>query len=445
MIGRWPIRIRLAAAFTIMMALVLTAVGWATLAHTRSSLDSSITESLTYRLADLRPVAATAEPLLPAGDVDTAEQVVGPAGRIVATTPGLGDTNALTASELDTARRGQLVVDHDTAGELTGPVRIAAAPVDGGRVLVAAVSLADRDTAVADLRRQLLTGFPTVLAAAAIGAYLLAAAALRPVERMRARAATITDTDPEARLPVPAADDEIARLGTTFNELLSRLHTALQRERRFVSDAGHELRTPLSLLTTELELALRHPRPAIELTAALRSALDETGRLTRLAQDLLLAADPARPADTPPPTTELRPALDTVAARYRHTLPGSDLTVDCPPGLHASVRPDDLDRIIANLIDNATEHGRPPIAITVTNGTDSMITVNVRDHGPGFDPIFLPHALDRFTRADTARTHGGTGLGLAIVDVLTRRNHATVTTHNHPDGGADITIQLSAA
>jgi signal transduction histidine kinase len=440
MMRRWPIRIRLAAAFTAVMALVLLAVAMVTVAHTRESLNASITESLTYQLADLGPVATTAEPVLPGGDPDTAEQVVGADGAILAATPNLIGMPALSSAELDTARQHQLVVDHPGLGNLQGPVRIVAAPLPGGRVVVAAESLADRDAAVAHLRTELAVGFPIVLAAAGVGAYLLAAAALRPVERMRARAATISATDTGARLPVGAARDEITRLGTTFNELLERLQGALGRERQFVTDAGHELRTPLSLLTTELELALRRPRSNPELIAALRSALDETARLSRLARNLLTVADhsPARPS-----TVDLRSHLDAAAERYHHSL-GEGLVVECPGALHVRVDPDDLDRIITNLIDNAAEHGAAPITIRAQHNNGTVQT-SVHDHGPGFDADFLPHALQRFTRADTARTGDGAGLGLAIVDTLTQRNHGTVAARNHPDGGAEVIVGLPAA
>ena len=284
MMRRWPIRIRLTAAFTAMMALVLLAVGALTVAHTKESLDAAITESLSNQLANLRPMAADNDLMLAGGEPDTAEQVIAPDGQVLATSSNLTGQTALTPSELDIARRGQLVVDHSRLGNLDGPVRVAAGPAPGGRVVVAAQSLADRDSAVADLRNELATSFPIVLLAAALGAYLLAAAGLRPVERMRARAAGISATDAHARLPVPSARDEIHHLGTTFNELLQRLQDALERERQFVSDAGHELRTPLGLLTTELELALRRPRSNPELIAAIRSALNETTRLSRLAR-----------------------------------------------------------------------------------------------------------------------------------------------------------------
>jgi signal transduction histidine kinase len=441
MMRRWPIRIRLVVGFTTVMALVLLGVAAATIAHTQESLDAAITESLYYQLADLRPIATTAEPLLPGGDPDTAQQVLAPNGQILASTPDLAGQPALSPTEVDTAQHGQLVTDHPRLGNLHGPARVVAAAIPGGRIIAAAESLADRDAAIADLRRELAIGFPIVLVAAAIGAYLLAAAALRPVERMRTRAAGISETDPQARLPVPPARDEIHRLGTTFNQLLQRLQAALERERQFVIDAGHELRTPLGLLTTELELALRRPRSNSELIAALRSALDETTRLSRLARDLLTVADTSSPAA--PTIIDLQVHIQAVANRYRHTL-GDQLGVECSSPLYVRADQADLDRITGNLLDNAIEHGTPPITIHADRSDNNTVEIRVRDHGRGFDPKFLPNAFGRFTRADSARSRGGTGLGLAIVAALTQRNYGTTTAHNHPDGGAEVTIRLRA-
>jgi signal transduction histidine kinase len=453
----WPIRLRLAAAFTAVMALVLLGVAMATLAHMRASLDDSINESLVYRLGDLQPEAATAAPVLAAGDRDTAAQIVDRAGRLLASTPQLAQRPALDPDELAAARRGLLMTDQPAAGDLGGPVRLAAAPTsDGHRVIVAAQTLADRDEAVAELRRELALGFPLVLAAAAAGAYLLAGAALGPVERMRARAATITASDPGQRLPLPAGGDEIARLGATFNELLDRLHAALRRERQFVADASHELRTPLSLLTTELELALHRPRTTAELTGALSSALEETSRLSRLAQDLLLLAhtdqpDTTAPAGRPVSATSLQPILEAVLARYRTHLDNHPAHLGCGPELSVKADPNDLDQMISNLVDNAVHHGQPPIAITCRLARDSgtepptaVAMIEISDHGPGFDPGFLPRAFDRFTRADPARGRGGTGLGLAIVAALAARNHGSVTAANRPEGGARLTLIVPA-
>lgn len=441
MMRRWPIRIRLAAAFTAVMALVLLAVAAFTVHHTKESLDAAITESLSTQLANLRPIAADDDPLLAGGDPDTAQQIVAPGGQLLTATSNLAGQPALSPSQLDTARHSQLVADRPHLGNMQGPVRVAAGPGPGGRVVVAAQSLADRDAAVADLRDELAVSFPILLLATAIGAYLLAAAALRPVERMRARAAGISATDAHARLPVPPARDEIRHLGTTFNELLQRLQEALERERQFVIDAGHELRTPLSLLTTELELALRRPRSNPELLAAVRSALHETTRLSRLARDLLTVADTGRPAEAP--TIDLSTRLRDIGERYRPILDGQ-LDIDCPAAQYVRANPDDLDRIIGNLIDNAAQHGAPPIAIRVQAAAD-CVEIRVTDHGPGFPPGFLPHAFRRFTRADSARTTGGTGLGLAIVETLTQRNHGTVDAANHNGGGAEITVRLPGA
>ena len=211
---------------------------------------------------------------------------------------------------------------------------------------------------------------------------------------MRARAATISATDAHARLPIPPARDEIHHLGTTFNELLQRLQDALEREQQFVTDAGHELRTPLSLLTTELELALRRPRSNPELVAAIRSALDETTRLSRLARDLLTVADAGGSAE--PPIIDLHTQLQGISDRYRHAL-GDQLDIDCPAGQYVRADPNDLDRIISNVIDNATQHGAPPITIRVQRASTDGVEIRVGDHGAGFPPGFLPRAFDQFT------------------------------------------------
>ncbi|WP_429418687.1 HAMP domain-containing protein [Nocardia sp. GAS34] len=184
------------------------------------------------------------DPTLPGPSQDTAVQILTGTGQVIASTQEPSGPPVLSPGELEQARHRTVILDRPAAGGLAGPVRLAAAEAGGDRIVVVAQSLADRDAAVADLSRELAVAFPLVLIAAAAGAYLLAMAALRPVERMRARAAGITEADPAARLPVPPAHDEISRLGTTFNDLLTRLHEAVDRERRFVADAGHELRTP---------------------------------------------------------------------------------------------------------------------------------------------------------------------------------------------------------
>ncbi|MFJ9909509.1 sensor histidine kinase [Streptomyces sp. NPDC101152] len=297
--------------------------------------------------------------------------------------------------------------------------------------------------ALDDLVRELLTALPIVFVLAAVGAYLLAAAALRPVERMRTQAAAVTEDITEYRLDVPPSRDEIARLAITLNDMLIRLQTALDHERLFVADASHELRTPLSLLRTEIELALRHPRDAAELHAALVSAHEETERLVQLAEDLLLLARTDR-RDTIPAASavpDLAPLLHRVAARLRNGSPDKTITVDCPDGLTAAVPGDRLDRAVTNLIHNAQQHGRGPVEVTGRPGA-KQIRIEVRDHGPGFPPDFLPHAFDRFTQADRSRATSGTGLGLAITAAIARAADGEYGAFNHPDGGAVVWITL---
>jgi signal transduction histidine kinase len=304
--------------------------------------------------------------------------------------------------------------------------------------------------AYADLRKELLTTLPIVFVVAAAGAYLLTAAALRPVERMRAQSEAITETTPDLRLDVPPGRDEIARLATTLNDMLERLQAGLERERRFVADASHELRTPLSLLKTELDLALRRPRSHPELAAALDSAREETERLVDLAEDLLLLArtDQADQADQAPPQADgvarLAPLLDRITARQQAASPATVLTVDCPPQLAVMTGRHRLERALTNLVTNAVQHGDGAVEISARE-RDGHAEIHIRDHGPGFPAGFLPVAFDRFTRADHARTGGGSGLGLAIVAAISRAAGGSHGAANRPGGGADVWISLPTA
>lgn len=297
---------------------------------------------------------------------------------------------------------------------------------------------------VADLIRELLIVLPLVLLVTVIAAYQLSGAALRPVEAMRRRAASIDADHHEHHLPVPDTRDEIARLGRTLNAMLTRLHTALTRERQFIADASHELRTPLSLLTTELELALRRPRTHDELTTALHSALTETQRLTRLAEDLLTLSRADRQQPTPLSTSvELAPVLQAVADRFQQAFHADErhITVDAPTGLAALVHRGDLDRALTNLVDNAVRHTIGDIHLTGGH-TDGRAEIHVLDEGPGFPEHFLPRAFDRFTRPDTARTQHGTGLGLAITSALLTANGGHAHVANRPHAGADAWLSL---
>jgi signal transduction histidine kinase len=440
---RLPIRLRLTAAFAVVMTLVLAGVWVATSAHFGAALDEAIDANLAAHTRDLTtvPLQSTG-PLV--NEPDLVEQILTPDGRVRAASPRVAATPLLTPTETATAVRDQLRIDRATLTGLTGRARVLATPTsDGTLILVVAASLAGRDRALADLRAELAVALPLVLFIATAGAYLLAAAALRPVDRMRARAAAITEDTPESRLPVPPGRDEITRLGGTLNDLLDRLHAALTRERDFVADASHELRTPLAMLKTELELAVHRPRSPDETDAALQAALGDTRRLVALAEDLLLLARTDRGQHPTPQPTPLAPLLHRVAERHRATAGGRPIRVHCPADLVAVIDAGQLERAVANLVDNAWRHGAGPVDVTAAI-PDGHLVVQVRDHGCGFPPDFLPRAFDRFTRPDTARTGPGTGLGLAIVAAIARRHTGTAHAANHPDGGAEITLRLPA-
>jgi signal transduction histidine kinase len=258
---------------------------------------------------------------------------------------------------------------------------------------------------------------------------------------MRRKASGVTEANPGERLPVPPSRDEISRLGETLNEMLARLESALDRERGFVADASHELRTPLAILRTELELALREGRSEDELRAALRSASEETDRLSRLADDLLVLARSDR--GTLPLRLEplsARELLEGVATRFR--LAAGEVEVDAGEGLRVSGDRLRLEQALGNLVANAVAHGDGPVRLSAA-ARDGQVEMHVEDVGPGLPAAYVERAFERFTRADSARSGGGAGLGLAIVDAIARA-HGGRAGISPRDRGADVWIALPA-
>ena len=231
---------------------------------------------------------------------------------------------------------------------------------DGEQVLVVARPLRQTEETLHRLFGGLLVAGPVGLLLATLGGYLLAAAALRPVESMRRRASAISATTPGARLPVPPSRDEIRDLAETLNEMLARLEAALEHERRFVADASHELRTPLALLKAELELALRRPRSAEQLRAAVGSAAEETDRLVLLAEDLLLIARSDQEAlGLRVEPVDLGELARSTADRFAERASGEHRRIDVEVPPHTEVPADRLrlEQALRNLVDNALGYG----------------------------------------------------------------------------------------
>jgi two-component system OmpR family sensor kinase len=451
-----PIRLRLTVAFAAAMALVLAASGLFLYLRVGAALDRTIDQGLRGRADDVAVLVRGAGPGL--GDArgrrlveweESFAQVLAPDGAVLDSTPGLGERQLLSGPELARATRATVVVDRAPFPASDDPLRLLATPVEagGGRTVVVVVgaSTEERAEALESLLGQLLLGGPITLVAVSLLGYLLAAAALRPVESMRREAEAVSATEPGRRLPLPPADDEIARLGTTLNTMLDRLEAALAQERRFVSDASHELRTPLALLRTELELALRRPRSAGELRAALASAAEETERLSRLAEDLLVLAraDGGGLPVNPEPVAAAQ-LLAEVTERFGAQAAEAGRAIDLEAEDRLEVVVDRLraSQALGNLVDNALRHGRGRIRL-VARRADGRAELHVQDEGPGFPPEFLDHAFERFSRADPARQGPGAGLGLAIVGVIAHAHGGSAHAANR-DGGADVWVALPA-
>ena len=272
--------------------------------------------------------------------------------------------------------------------------------------------------------------------------YGLAAAALRPVEAMRRQAAAISGARTSRRLPVPPARDQLRRLGETLNAMLARLEGALTRERSFVADASHELRTPLAILKAELELALEKGRSTDELRAAIRSAAEETDRVVRLAEDLLVisrADQGTRPVRAAPVSlAEIVVRVRTASGDRR---PARTLEVDVPAALSVIADPLRLEQAVGNLIDNALRYGEGGVRVWARE-RDGRVEVHIMDEGQGFAPEFLDRAFDRFSRADEGRARGGTGLGLAVVQGIASAHGGGAGARNRAAGGADVWLTL---
>jgi signal transduction histidine kinase len=436
------------------MAVVLAIVGIMLYTRFEANLDDTLNQGLKSRAGDVSALIQSSDPELAAPEghslVERGEsfaQILAADGTVLDGSRRLQSAPLLTAQRIARAQRKTMIFTRPNPFEPGEPARVLATPVmvRGQRLLVVVGAGADdRNSQLANLALLLAISGPIALLLSSLAGYGVASAALRPVDAMRRKADEITEQAPGERLPVGAADDEIARLGTTLNRMLTRLERAVERERSFVADASHELRTPLAILKTEIELALRGERTADELRVALQSAAEETDRLAELAEALLVIAR-AEGSNLPLATGEVKTAalLDGVSTRFdaRVRASGRRIVVDDRSGATLIADRGLLERALDNLVENALRHGHGDIHLGVTVH-DRSIRLDVRDEGPGFPPEFLAKAFERFTRADHARARGGTGLGLSIVQTIARAHGGQAHAVNHEEGGARVSIEL---
>ena len=440
--SRLPLRVRLTLGFAAAMAAVLAAVGLFVYHRVATELLGTVDQTL---VGQAREESSSGKVDADTGGGRTLAQLFDPQGRVRDSQPQK-QPPLVGKGVIAEANAGRRVWLSTPLPRQKGEWRVLAQPTRAGNgVAVLAHSLVPRNESLDHLRHELLIFLPLALLAASLGGYALAAGALRPVEDLRRRAESVTPGEP-SKLPVPRAGDEVSRLALTLNDMLARLQAAVEHERRFVADASHELRTPLALLRTELDLALRRPRSPTELESALRSAAEETLRLSRLADDLLLIAR-ADQGSLPvrPEVVSAADLLADAAARFASRAGGLDRTLRVEETtLNVEADPLRVGQALVNLVDNALTHGSGTVELAAEE-RDGLVELHVRDRGSGFPEEFRPRAFDRFSRADEARSRGGSGLGLSIVELVARAHGGAVGLANGSSGGADVWISLPRA
>ena len=450
---RWlPLRLRVAAVFTVAAAITLVGLGLFVYFRVEVTLLHQARVSLGAQMDTLVGLPESGrQDSTAAMTGEFFGQVLTAAGMVVASSPQL--SGPLVSGDRFPPAQGQDVVVAQPvtlAGEDEREAALLLLRRDGDQVLAVGASKEDLDDALWGVRTQLVIGGPLALLLASGAGYLAAGTALRPIERMRQHADAISAHSSGERLPLPPARDEIHRLGLTLNQMLDRLDAGLQRERRFVAEASHELRTPLALLKLELDLALARPRPADELLAALHSADEEVDRLTQLSEDLLVSAASEQGRSQPARTdVDVGRLLRTLAVRFsvRAQQEGRRITVASEEGLVLRANAGRLERALSNLVDNALRHGAGDVELG-SEERDGQVAIWVSDHGQGMGDAFRGRAHEPFSRASTARSQDGRGLGLAIVHAIVSEHHGTATIENRAGGNgtiATITIPRPSA
>lgn len=451
-LGRpWPLRLRLTVAVTAVTAVVLAVVGILVFAEFQRGLDDRTDLELRERADTLTRLAAdTSRARLLGFSGEPLAQVYDASGQVRDSTRALGRDPLLTAAQARAARRKQRLSTEGTVAGTDDGARVLAFPISGGAVVAIAEPRDRREQELARLGGLLAIGLPAALLLVAFTGYQVAGAALRPVERIRAQAASIGSSTPRERLPEPGTGDELDRLTRTLNDLLARLAAALERERRIVSDASHELRTPISVLRTRLDVALRGERAPAELESVLHEAHGDVRRLGRMADDLLVLAraDQGRLPLRPQPVdvqdlledTERRHAA--AAAKAGRAL---EITIAIPGGAVVLADPDRLAQALDNLVVNALTYGAGAIELVARAPDADSVELTVADHGPGFPEELLPRAFERFAQGAEEGRGEGSGLGLAIVDALAAALGGSARAANRTDAGAEVTLVIPAA
>ena len=429
----WSLRTRLVLLATVGLAVGLAVGGIALTVLLRAGLERASDEASRRTAQDVAVLvdAGQLPDPLPAGGT-TLVQVVDGQGRVLAASAGADRlVPAVSADQLSAALAGPVTVAGAQFGVL-GPVRIIALPAGSASApstVVVGSPAGDINDAVRVVRTALIIGFVLLLAVLAGVVWLFVGATLRPVEALRAGAAKITGENSTATLPLPDSADEIRRLAETLNDMLARLEVSRKRQRAFVADAAHELRSPLTSLRTQLEVAAATGDEPD--TADLAAEVD---RLAGLVEDLLLLAKVDDGAQPPKEPLDLDELAASVAKRYAAARVPVVVRVADAPAVAANAGA--LTRVLANLLDNAVRYARTAVTVSVERAADGGARMVIADDGPGIPADDRERVFERFTRLQDARDRdsGGSGLGLAIVRGLITQNGGTVNLSNGAGG-----------
>lgn len=447
----------LVAVAVVVAALVVGAV--LLVASTRAELIRGVEALVATRSQDLAQLVAAGDvaAVLPASR-STSAQVIDDDGRVVAATGDIEGqapivtvnvraerVTTLTVPTLDSGDHGEQEGESD---DDEGPYLVAVTGVDTptGRVTVlVAGSLAAAEAAASTLTPLLIGGIPLLALVVGVTTWMLAGRTLKPVRLMTEEASRITATDLGRRIPSPGTRDEIQLLAETLNQMLERLDTSITTQRRFVADASHELKSPVTSLLAMTEVASQHPE-RIDVERFASDAHAESRRLALLVDDLLTLARSDEGALVLDPTQF---DLAELIAEETTRLWPADTTVHLE-GVVSVIIDGDRRRIgqaIRNLVDNAVRHARANVWIE-TLTSQHQVDIVVADDGPGIPPASREEVFDRFVRLDDARSRdeGGTGLGLAVVRTITEAHGGTIEAVDHPiHPGASMRMCLPTA
>jgi signal transduction histidine kinase len=448
-LARMSVRMRSAAAAALVVAVasILTGVVLVFAAHfiLLDNVDQSAGQRAEQVAAELGdPNAATlAAAIRPTPRDRAVVQVLDPSGRVVAASLAVSEASPISplrpvAGEILREER-RIEPEHDA-------FRIVAmgAPTPRGTyVVLAGQSVDEVEEGTAAAVGAVLVGMPLLTLIVGMATFMFVGRSLRPVDAMRRQAETISASNLHARLPVPAANDEIAALAITMNTMLDRIETAAAARRRFVADASHELRSPLATIRTGLDL-LRSARLPGDSATHVARLHRESKRLSRLIDDLVLLA---RVDESGLSLRHEDVDLDDLvyAERDRIAADRGRLKVEAriqPARINGD--PHHLQRALRNVVDNAARHATERVTLTVAPVNDHEVEVVVGDDGPGIPAADRQRVFDRFVRLDEDRSRlgGGTGLGLPIARDVVAAHGGTMTIQDAPGGGAAVHIRL---